>query len=947
MRETTKRKLLSWLMVFSMVASMFAGMPAKAIRDPETNGDIIYGLVAPEWIELNWELGTVYTADNGRPCPNDKFRYPIPYMDETNCSIKGNRYWFDYIATKDKDCEPVHLEADDLSVVYYGDANPWDEESHGTPLEGLVTNDPIFDKVVDFVPAKEEEGNEYKLGCYVLTYKNGADDAIFIINVDYPEIGFYSEPSHSAANLLGDDLDSTAVNNHPFFLGAANNEVYINIYNVEAPEDRDSRDANAEGDQNYYNTIDLAEDNAFEVNLWGVDEDGEGVELSGQTGGTNELEELGITITGPDELEDDPSLSNTKGTWYKLAFPETWKVEDGNGTCTVTGLDLSVKFSKTDYDWVWNNEKETYEWDEGDPYDLYLSLSANYLHPGLYAKVKEGNGFSLAGGSDKEETFYPGTCPVDGKIYPEHLQLAFYKAAMSSEDNQVTYVPITSSNKMIIERTNYWDEKEEAEINEWRTASESAYDVTVDDDYFDFVFYEEGRYRITFDEKDYIYVESWMPAIAFFADQSCETRTRILNSKVNEGKNQTVYALLWSNDINDDNSINPETVSFTLEANGESIEGEDTSAYITKVDEEGVWQLIYKINIPSSLCGGEDMTVKATAFSINGYCDYHEELPITFNAIKEIKITTPPAKTTYTAGETFDGTGMEVVMVYEDDTTEMITGYSISPARALTTDDTTVTITYQGRTTTQPITVNAAQNTNPGSDQNAGQGSEQTGSTGAAGSGQTGPTGITDTTLPPPMILTPGTTLSDTDSKADYTVTSSDSGNPTVEYTGTTDSEAKNITIPDTITINGVTYKVTSIADNAFKGNKTVTKITVGSNVTTIGKNAFSNCSKLKTVTIGKNVTSIGANAFNGCTSLTKLTLPVKTTDIGKNAFKGCKKLKTLTIKSTKLTSSTVANNAFKGLTKVTTIKVPKAKLKAYKKLFKKKGLSGKVKVKK
>lgn len=35
--------------------------------------------------------------------------------------------------------------------------------------------------------------------------------------------------------------------------------------------------------------------------------------------------------------------------------------------------------------------------------------------------------------------------------------------------------------------------------------------------------------------------------------------------------------------------------------------------------------------------------------------------------------------------------------------------------------------------------------------------------------------------------------------------------------------------IPATVKINGVTYKVTKIADNAFKNNKTVTKVTVGS----------------------------------------------------------------------------------------------------------------------
>ena len=144
----------------------------------------------------------------------------------------------------------------------------------------------------------------------------------------------------------------------------------------------------------------------------------------------------------------------------------------------------------------------------------------------------------------------------------------------------------------------------------------------------------------------------------------------------------------------------------------------------------------------------------------------------------------------------------------------------------------------------------------------------------------------------------------------------------------------------------GVTYKVTKIDDNAFKNNKTVTKVTVGSNIKTIGKNAFSGATKLKTVSIGKNVTEVGANAFNGCSSLTSVTLPSKTTKIGANAFSGCKKLKTIKITSTKLSSKTVAKNAFKGLTKATTIKVPKKKLSAYRKLFKQKGLSSKVKVK-
>ena len=184
------------------------------------------------------------------------------------------------------------------------------------------------------------------------------------------------------------------------------------------------------------------------------------------------------------------------------------------------------------------------------------------------------------------------------------------------------------------------------------------------------------------------------------------------------------------------------------------------------------------------------------------------------------------------------------------------------------------------------------------------------------------------------------------DDKTSVKVEVSDVKKKEVEYKEPVNKKAKTVSIPATVKINGVTYKVTKIADNAFKNNKTVTKVTVGSNIKTIGKNAFYKCTKLKTVKIGKNVTTIGSNAFKGCTSLTSVTLPSKATKIGANAFNGCKKLKTIKITSTKLSSKTVSKNAFKGLTKATTIKVPKKKLSAYKKLFKQKGLSSKVKVK-
>ncbi|MCM1179752.1 MAG: leucine-rich repeat domain-containing protein [Clostridium sp.] len=189
------------------------------------------------------------------------------------------------------------------------------------------------------------------------------------------------------------------------------------------------------------------------------------------------------------------------------------------------------------------------------------------------------------------------------------------------------------------------------------------------------------------------------------------------------------------------------------------------------------------------------------------------------------------------------------------------------------------------------------------------------------------------------------------------------------EYAKPSESSAKAV-VPETVTIDGISYEVTSIAANAFKNDKKLTQITIGSSVKSVGANAFSGCKKLKKVTIGKevtdigesvfsgctklktvsmgkNVTAIGAKAFYKCTALTKITLPAAVRKIGKQAFYGCKKLKTVTIKTDKLTSKMVGSKAFKGIHPKATVKVPKKKLAAYKKLLKKKGIGTKVKIKK
>ena len=120
-----------------------------------------------------------------------------------------------------------------------------------------------------------------------------------------------------------------------------------------------------------------------------------------------------------------------------------------------------------------------------------------------------------------------------------------------------------------------------------------------------------------------------------------------------------------------------------------------------------------------------------------------------------------------------------------------------------------------------------------------------------------------------------------------------------VSYVGA-QTDKKNETIKSTVKLNGITYKVTGIADSQYENNE-----------------------KLKKVTIGKNVESIGANAFAGC-----------------------KNLKTIVINSTKLTAATVDATAFEGISSNAVVKVPAGTVSKYRKMFKKLGINVKVKSK-
>ena len=94
---------------------------------------------------------------------------------------------------------------------------------------------------------------------------------------------------------------------------------------------------------------------------------------------------------------------------------------------------------------------------------------------------------------------------------------------------------------------------------------------------------------------------------------------------------------------------------------------------------------------------------------------YKVAAPASSKTLSSISVSTAPTKTTYTAGEYFDPTGLVITRTYSDSTSDTYTyanhtsEFSFTPttSTALTTSNTSVTITYGGKSTTQAITVNA------------------------------------------------------------------------------------------------------------------------------------------------------------------------------------------------------------------------------------------------
>ena len=142
------------------------------------------------------------------------------------------------------------------------------------------------------------------------------------------------------------------------------------------------------------------------------------------------------------------------------------------------------------------------------------------------------------------------------------------------------------------------------------------------------------------------------------------------------------------------------------------------------------------------------------------------------------------------------------------------------------------------------------------------------------------------------------------------------------------DQSKSYISIPETVTYSGRTYRVTSIGGFAFYQCRNITSVIIPCSVKSIGSSAFEECTGMTSLTLSDGLLSIGGSSFEGCTGLSAITIPGTVTSIALNAFKNCSNLKDVTSKIE--TPFTIPENVFFGIASDATLTVPKGRKFAY-----------------
>ncbi|MEY8515889.1 family 43 glycosylhydrolase [Lachnospiraceae bacterium 29-84] len=190
-------------------------------------------------------------------------------------------------------------------------------------------------------------------------------------------------------------------------------------------------------------------------------------------------------------------------------------------------------------------------------------------------------------------------------------------------------------------------------------------------------------------------------------------------------------------------------------------------------------------------------------------------------------------KRTYEVGETVNVNDVRALVSYDDGTSKTITsGFTTNAASIRTSKPGTVnlTVSYTERdvTKTANISIQVVEKT---------------------------PAGKIDDIDITPVQDVPKKNTARTIGNLKYKVTKSDGyntdgSNGTVTVTGVKSSKLTSVKIPDEVTIDGYTFKVTAIASKAFQNKSKLKTITIGNNVKSIGSKAISGIHKKATIKI-------------------------------------------------------------------------------------------------
>ena len=164
-----------------------------------------------------------------------------------------------------------------------------------------------------------------------------------------------------------------------------------------------------------------------------------------------------------------------------------------------------------------------------------------------------------------------------------------------------------------------------------------------------------------------------------------------------------------------EDTAHPVSVSCSTEPQRSYVEGQSFST-------DDMVLTVYYSDGSSCAAAPETLSISADAplttqdsgstVTVSGSCagivfSFSFTITVSADSVRLLAVTTPPQKTVYGAGEAFDPTGMELTATYYSGATRIISAAdcSISPAGALSSTGSWVTLTYGGQQATQNVTV--------------------------------------------------------------------------------------------------------------------------------------------------------------------------------------------------------------------------------------------------